>query len=133
MKRTLFIIILILLASQTEGLGQKRKGRYAVPADTLRLDSLEYEIIVLDPGFDAWLATKPSKIFYSQNYYEHKNRLYVSEWNHRYMTSRNNNLYDSYIDYNYNTDYGIDVNYKLYYFFRYFEEKNGVKLINSDR
>ena len=44
------------------------------------------------------------------------------------MTSRNNGRYETYIDYNSNTDYGLDLNYKLYYYFKYFEETNKVKL-----
>ena len=64
-------------------------------------------------------------------HYTQKNRLYVLEWNQRYMTSRNNGLYDTYIDYNSNTDYGLDLNYKLYYYFKYFEVTNHIKLINS--
>jgi hypothetical protein len=50
-----------------------------------------------------------------------------------YLTSHNNDLYDNYIDYKPNTDYGIDINYRLYYYFRYFEEKNHIKLLDYNR
>ncbi|MDO9339389.1 MAG: DUF6146 family protein [Bacteroidales bacterium] len=133
MKKTVFIILVILAAIQTDGFSQRKKDRYKVKADTVTVDSLEYKLIVLDPGFDVWLATKPSKEFYSKEYYEQKNRLYVSEWNNRYMTSRNNGRYETYIDYNSNTDYGLDLNYKLYYYFKYFEETNKVKLYPTGR
>ena len=133
MKKTVFIILVILVAIQTDGYSQKRRDRYKVKADTVTVDSLEYKLIVLDPGFDAWLATKPSKEFYSKEYYEQKNRLFVSEWNNRYMTSRNHDLYETFIDYNNNTDYGLDLNYKLYYYFKYFEETNHIKLLNTIR
>jgi hypothetical protein len=133
MKKTVFIIMVILVSIHIDGFSQERNDRYKAKTDTVAIDSLEYKIIVLDPGFEAWLATKPSKEFYSKEYYEQKNRLYVSEWNQRYMNSRNNGLYETYIDYNYNVDYGLDINYKLYYYFKYFEDTNKVKLSSTGR
>lgn len=133
MKKAVFLTFLILFAFQTAGLSQKKKERDKVKSDTITVDSLEYKLIILDPGFEAWLVSKPPKEFYTQNYYEQKNHLYVSEWNHRYLTAKDNDLYETYIDYNYNTDYGLDINYKLYYYFRYFEETNHVVLINTGR
>ena len=133
MKKTVFLVLVILVAIQTVGFGQKKRDRLKVKADSVSVDSLEYKLIVLDPGFDSWLATKPSANFYSKEYYAHRNRMYVSEWNQRYMTSRNSRLYDSYIDYNTVTDYGLDLNYKLYYYFLYFEETNHVRLVNFGR
>jgi len=122
------VILVMMAAIQTNGFSQNRRERNKVKADTVTVDSLEYKLIILDPRFESWLASKPSKEFYSKEYYAQKNRIYVSEWNHRYMTARNSGLYDTYIDYNYNTDYGLDINYKLYYYFRYFEETNNVIL-----
>jgi hypothetical protein len=130
MNKTVFFILVFSAALQISGFSQKRD---MPKADTLRADSLEYKLIVIDPGFESWLATKPSKLFYSQSYYEQKNRLYVTEWNHRYMTYHGRVRYDSYIDYDFRIDYGLDLNYKLYYYFRYFEEKNNVRLINTSR
>jgi hypothetical protein len=128
MKKTVLIIIAILMAICTDGLSQNKKDRIKVKSDTIAVDSVEYELIILDSGFEIWLATKPSKEFYSKEYYEQKNRLYVSEWNQRYLTSGNKGLYESYIDYDFTIDYGVDLNYKLYYYFRYFEETNKIKL-----
>ncbi|TAL65515.1 MAG: hypothetical protein EPN88_09515 [Bacteroidetes bacterium] len=133
MMKTVFVMLVILTAIHTVGFSQKKSNKFKVKADTVTVDSLEYRLIVLDPGFESWLATKPSKDFYSKDYYEHKNRLYVSEWNYRYRTLQNSDLYETYIDYDSNTDYGLDINYKLYYFFRYFEEKNRIKLFSGDR
>jgi hypothetical protein len=132
MKKSVFTILIFLIIIQTNGFCQKEMKRNMVKADTISADSLEYELIILDPGFDTWLATRPSKEFYSKDYYTQKNRLYVSEWNHRYMTSRNNG-YDSYIIYDTRIDYGLDLNYKLYYYFRYFEETNKTDLLPGDR
>ena len=131
MKKTVFIILVILTAIQTNGFSQKKRERERIKADTTSVDSLEYRLIIMDPGFDTWLVTQPAKEFYSNEYYAQKNLFYVAEWNLRYMTASNNGLYDTYIDYNFNTDYGLDINYKLYYYFKYFEETNHVKLIKT--
>jgi hypothetical protein len=133
MKKTVFVILVILTAIHTDGFSQKKKERERIKADTLAVDSLEYRLIILDPGFETWLATKPAKDFYSNEYYAQKNRLYVIEWNQRFMNSAYSGLYDTYIDYDLNTDYGLDINYKLYYYFKYFEETNHVRLLNSSR
>jgi hypothetical protein len=133
MKKTVLILIVILTAIYSNGFSQNKRDRYKTKVDTVAVDSLEYSLIILDPGFEAWLASQPPKEFYSKEYYEQKNRLYVSEWNQRYLTSRNNGLYENFIDYNYHTDYGLDINYKLFYYFKYFEQMNRVKLYPPGR
>ena len=133
MKKTVFVILVILVAIQSVGLSQEKIYREQIKADTVSADSMEYRLIIMDPGFDSWLATKPSKDFYSNEYYAQKNRLYVAEWNQMYLTSHKKDFYDNYIDYKPNTDYGIDINYRLYYYFRYFEEKNHIKLLDYNR
>lgn len=133
MKKTVFVMLVILVTFQTVGLGQKKREREGIKTDTISVDSLEYRLIILDPGFETWLLSKPPKSFYTNDYYSQKNCFYVEEWNQRYMTSDKNGLYDNYIDYNPRIDYGIDLNYKLYYYFKYFEEKYHVKLLNFDR
>lgn len=94
-------------------------------------DSLEYEIIIFDLGFETYLQTiaRPAN-FYTQQYYENKNRLYVTEWNIRAQNpSRyNNRIFENRIDYDFNTDYGLDVNYKLYNYFKFVEYKYNIKL-----
>jgi hypothetical protein len=128
MKKTVFCILLLLVAMQTVGFGQNKTKKVAIKAETVSTDSLEYRLIILDPGFETWLSNKPGKNFYSNDFYRMKNRFYVAEWNIRYMTSNKDGLYDNSIDFNPDTDYGIDINYRLYYYFLYFEETNHVKL-----
>jgi len=130
MKKTVYLALVLSVVLHFAGFGQMKE---MIKPDTLLTDSLEHRLIVLDPGFESWLVTKPSRWFYSQSYYEQKNRLYVTEWNHRYRIFPGKVKYDSYIDYDFRTDYGLDLNYKLYYYFRYFEEKNNVRLINTSR
>ncbi|WP_372757652.1 DUF6146 family protein [Mariniflexile sp.] len=94
--------------------------------DTVRIsnDELEYEIIIIEPGFNSWLAsTARPEGFYSQQYMETRNYQYVIEWNQRVLQPQryNPNLYELQIDYQPNIDYGYDVNYKLYNYFIYFQ------------
>ena len=106
-------------------------------ADTLRFDpdadasdSLEYELIVLDPGYDFFLASQPPEEYYSQSYYETWNSRYVIEWNYRYMDPlRYGDMYEVHIDYRHDIDYGLELNYKLFYYFRFFEKENAVDLL----
>ncbi|PIV94694.1 MAG: hypothetical protein COZ17_08485 [Flavobacteriaceae bacterium CG_4_10_14_3_um_filter_33_47] len=94
--------------------------------DTIRIanDDLEYEIIIIEPGFQTWLAsTARPEGFYSQTYLENRNIIYVTEWNNRVFQPQlfNPNLYELQIDYQRGIDYGYDVNYKLYNYFIYFQ------------
>ena len=50
--------------------------------DTIRIanDSLEYEVLIFEPGFNAWLATQPPRGYYGQSFLEGKNRIFVTEY-----------------------------------------------------
>ncbi|VAW24570.1 hypothetical protein MNBD_BACTEROID04-1665 [hydrothermal vent metagenome] len=89
-------------------------------------DSLEYEITIIDLGFKLYLNTiaKPAN-YYSQKYYETKNQFYVTRWNIRAQNPLryDDSIYENTIDYDFNTDYGLDVNYKLYNYFKFVEYK----------
>ena len=94
--------------------------------DTVRIanDSLAYEIIIIEPGFNSWLvSTAKPEGFYSQQYMEARNWQYVTEWNQRVLQPQryDPNLYEMQIDYQPQIDYGYEVNYKLYNYFIYFQ------------
>jgi len=99
-----------------------------LPDGAIRIanDSLEYELIIIDPGFETYLLTiaKPAN-FYSQSYYENKNRFYVTEWNIRAQNPMrfNSSIYENIIDYDFCIDYGLEVNYKLFNYFKFVEYK----------
>ena len=101
--------------------------------DTVRIvdDSTEYEIIIIDPGFDFWLKSvaKP-EWYYSQSFLENRNRIYVTEWNIRATQPQryDPHLYEMQINYDPSIDYGMEVNYKLYYYFIYFQRKYNQRL-----
>ena len=94
--------------------------------DTVRIanDELEYEILIIEPGFNFWLASiaKPEG-YYSQEFLESRNIIYVTEWNNRVFQPQRYDprLYELSIDYNHSIDYGYEVNYKLYNYFIYFQ------------
>ncbi|MBS7787032.1 hypothetical protein KIH23_06960 [Flavobacterium sp. CYK-55] len=95
-------------------------------SDTVRIanDSIEYEIIIIEPGFDSWLATAKPRNYFSLVYLENKNRMWVSEWNQRVLDNRyNQNLYEMRIDYQPHIRYGFEVNYLLYQYFSYFQQR----------
>ena len=102
-------------------------------SDTVKItnDSLEYEVIIIDPGFSSWLAknAKP-RGFYSLNFLENRNQSYVIEWNSRVnqIQGNNRNIYEMRIDYEPFTHYGYEVNYLLYNYFIYFQITNNQKL-----
>ncbi|HEY9168360.1 MAG TPA: DUF6146 family protein [Lutibacter sp.] len=89
-------------------------------------DSLEYEILIIDIGFETYLNTiaKPMN-FYSKEFYETKNKFYVTEWNIRAGNPLRyrSDIYENKIDYDFYVDYGLEVNYKLYNYFKFVEHK----------
>lgn len=101
--------------------------------DTIRIasDSTEYEIIIIEPGFNFWLQSiaRPEG-YYSQSFLETRNQIFVVNYNQRVMQPMrfNRDLYPLQIDYNSNIDYGYEVNYKLYNYFIYFQRKYNQRL-----
>ena len=97
-------------------------------ADTVAIENpkLEYEIIIIEPGFYNWLQSiaKPEG-YYSQSFLESRNQIYVINWNQRVLQpfQYDPNLYEMQINYDPFVDYGYEVNYKLYNYFIYFQRK----------
>jgi hypothetical protein len=130
MRKILLITIVLLTIFGLSCYSQEKRKPVKVKIDTVSVDSVKYELIVFDHGFESWLATKPPMNYYSKEYYALKNRLYVNEWNYRYHNPpRYGNIYEDPVEYEQNIDYGIELNYRLYYYFKFFEEVNHIKLI----
>jgi hypothetical protein len=102
-------------------------------SDTVRIanEALEYEVIIIDPGFSSWIAgrAKP-RGFYSETYLESKNQLYVAEYNSRVLQPQryNPDLYTMRIDYDPSIHYGYEVNYLIFNYFVYFQTKFNQRL-----
>ena len=108
---------------------QERKSK----SDTLCLvqpnDSTEYELIIFDVKFESWfLKNKKPKDFYSLSYYELKNQQYISYWNSYYMMGKYSDVIENYIDYDRSANYGLDLEFRLYYYFKYVENVYSIKL-----
>ncbi len=110
-------------------LGNENKKE--VDTITIKNDSLDYEIKILEVGFWGWLQTQRPRGFYSQPYLENWNWRYVVAYNIRATNpSRYGpNLYPRRIDYESNIDYGYEVNYLLFHYFKFFEQKYNQNLL----
>ena len=130
MKNLLYALIvgLFIYSCSSSRDRDMQKAEEIVENDTVRIanDSLEYEIIIIDPGFSYFLNSlaRPEG-YYSQDYLENKNRFLVTDYNNRVLHPQryNPNIYEMQINYDPNIDYGYDVNYKLYNYFVYLSRK----------
>lgn len=97
-------------------------------SDTVRIanDELEYEVIIIDAGFNSFLygQAKP-RGYYSESFLENRNQIYVREWNNRVLQPHryNSSLYEMEINYDSNIKYGYEVNYLIYNYFIFFERQ----------
>lgn len=127
--------ILILISVIALSCGGPRKtltAKTEARNDTVRIanDSLEYEIIIIDPGFTTWLNTvaRPRQ-YYGQSYLEARNRVWVIEWNRRTrLPMQFGDMYLMEIDYRPDVNYGYEVNYLLFNYLVYFQQTNGQRL-----
>ena len=118
--------------STKQSVEKENKLAPSATVDTIRIENkeLDYEIIIMDIGFESWLATQRSANFYTQPTLESKNKFYVMEWNRRVINPQvyNPNLYMQQIDYDHQIDYGMEVNYLLYMYFQFFQDKYNQRL-----
>jgi signal peptidase I len=137
MKSSAYIILIVLaslFSCKTSKTTLPNNAQTAsTQGDTVRIanDKLEYEVIIIDPGFSTWLvSTALPRNYYSQSYLENKNRLWVSEWNNRVLQPMrySPNLYEMTINYDPNVDYGYEVNYLIYNYMVYFQNRYKQKL-----
>ena len=84
-----------------------------------------YEAIVIEPGYESFLVTQRPKDFYTESSLKAKNVFLVSEWNYRCENPMlySPMIYEAKIDYHPQNDYGLDVEYSLYMFFKYMDKK----------
>lgn len=126
------VIVISCTTAQNKVATSPRPAPTGTAADTVRIanDELEYEIIIIDPGFNNWLLSRSRpRGFYSQQHLENKNSFWVREWNNRFMQpQRYGQLYQMQIDYQPNINYGYEVNYLLYNYLVYFQQSTGQRL-----
>jgi hypothetical protein len=121
--------VLVFSCGIQRGTSGSKVGKLDI-RDTISVkDSTEYDLIVFDSGFDYWLNSRSfSKNQYSNDYLQTMNNQYSREWNRRY--SLGDRRIESNIDYNVTIKYDFEFNYKLFMYFKYFEETNRMKLLN---
>ena len=135
-KIALSLILLVAMASChfDKNISTKAKTPDTPKAsDMVRIanDSLEYEVLIIDSGFNSWLiGNARPRGFYSETYLENKNQIYVNEWNIRALQPQryNSDLYEMQINYDPNIHYGYEVNYLIYNYMVYFQIKNRQQL-----
>ena len=131
MKLLFTLILLILTFYSCESGKSTIKGTTDISSQTIKNDTihiandeLEYEIIIIEPGFNSWLISQHPRTFHGISYLESKNRRYVNEYNRRVHDLKyNRRLYTQEIDYDSTIHYGLEVNYLLFNYFNYFEKQ----------
>ncbi|MDK2772727.1 MAG: DUF6146 family protein [Flavobacterium sp.] len=131
----IFAIFFALLFScnSNKTVQNETESKTILTSDTVRIanDEIEYEVVVIDPGFTSWFNghAKP-KGFYNQSYLEARNIFWVTEWNRRVLLPMqyDPNLYTMLINYESGIDYGYEVNYMIYNYLVYFQLTNNQKL-----
>lgn len=131
--KLILIGFLISSCSSSQSVSNTNQEPEIPEEDIVKLESnaLEYEIIIIEPGFNSWLATRARpEGYYSQSYMESKNWVLVQEWNARVLQpiKYNSDLYQLQIDYRPGINYGYDLNYKLYNYFIYFQLTHNQRL-----
>lgn len=140
MRNQIYALIVVLLiiigCTANKKTVNAPENTKAIHGDTIRIanDELEYEVIIIDPGFTSWLVSRSfPRGYHTQTFLENKNRMYITEWNSRArQPSRfNPNLYEMTINYEYGVDYGYEVNYLIYNYMIYFQNTNNQRLFGN--
>ena len=130
---TLGLIAILISCSALKESNHVKNNKNVITNDTIRIanDSLDYEIMIIEPGFYGWLGTQPQRGYYTQSSMEITNQFKVREYNLRVLnpTRFDPNLYVWRIDYESKIDYGYEVNWLLYNYFLFFEKKYNQKLM----
>ncbi len=130
MKRYFFIGIMALLVWACS----TAKGTSKASASLVQnnQDSTKYDLVIDDIHFDQWYRLNYSAAYdHANDYYRSKDNFAVTSWNDLYNTGRYSPVIDCYIYYQPNIDYGIDLNRKLFCYFKYIQETYRIPLLFS--
>ena len=131
---TAFLLIILVIASCTTS---RRTGGQVQEisnesSDTLRIinDSIDYEVIIIEPGFNSWLATQPPRGYRSLTAMDVSNDYKIPIYNLRANNplQYGSQLYPFRIDYDPRIDYGYEVTYLLFNYFNFFEQRYNQRL-----
>lgn len=131
MKTLLLILVMTtsIISCKTNNLSASNESSAntkSIQGDTIKIanDELEYEVIIVDPGFRYWLNSRAfPRGYHSEAFLEGKNNWYVQEWNRRVLQPQqyNRDLYEMQINYDPSIHYGYEVNYLIYNYMVYFQ------------
>ena len=92
-------------------------------------ESTEYELIISDAKFDSWYQLNFTKTKdHSNEYYHTKNIIAAINWDEYFRTGKYTEVVDSYLNYQPHIDYGIELNRRLFWYFKYVQENFHVPL-----
>ena len=131
LDKILGLLVLCVIIYNCNSLPIKNTSNINEKPVVIANDSLEYEIIIFDIGFNLYLNTIARPMgYYSQKFLENKNDIFVTNWNLRAMnpTRYDVSIYGNVIDYDPNIDYGLEVNYKLFNYFLFAQKKYDMRL-----
>ena len=137
MKNSIYILIILSLiiacSSTKSNVANTDKPTATANNDTIKIanEEIEYEVIIIEPGFNFWLqSTALPRGHYTQRYMETKNYNYILEWNNRVRQPQiyPPDLYEMIINYEPTINYGYEVNYLIYNYMIYFQNKYNQKL-----
>ena len=90
--------------------------------EIVETDSVEYSMETFDARFKSWYEMHKSPAMYrTQDYYEYWNRQYVLAWNTNSRDARKSSFFEPIVGYVEGTDYGLELNHQLFYYFQYVE------------
>jgi len=134
MKNIIFLIfvLLVIWSCSPSHKAMSSDRQLTIKSDSaIESDSVEYEIIIIDTKFENWYLIHFSQAKdYSNEYYRSKNQVAAGTWNEYYTRGRYHNVIENHIYYDNSVDYGIEVNRRLYWYFKYTEETFKIRLFN---
>ncbi len=129
-KKAFFIPVLLVLF--LSGFSQQHLETAPMLPDSLAIvegDTTEYELMIFDNVFHSWFLTNSKPVWYHEaSYYRSQNIHYVANWNSRVRQSNYRPPFEYEIDYDPKIDYGVELDWQLFWYFKYLEHKLGIRL-----
>lgn len=122
---TIYLSLLGMAVACTSGSYTRNSTDRPAQSNVINIDEdqEEHELIIMDPGYNRWAVTNAKPIsYYSPQYYRQWNQRYVQAWNSLAIQAVQygpNFPFVNQIDYDYATDYGVDLDYQLFTYFQY--------------
>lgn len=130
MKKLLFIIsaFIFIWACSTQKATVKVEPEQE--KEIQEVDSIEYSMETFDSRFETWykIHNKPA-LYRTQDYYEYWNKQYVLAWNTNARSGQHGSFFEPIVGYDERTDYGLELNHQLFYYFQYVENILKIKIL----